>query len=72
MLAPLHKAAKKPFVMTDEMKKAFDIVKNWLQEAILLAFPDFKLPFTLSTDTSYADVAGILFQCHPDGHEDII
>ena len=73
MLAPLHKgAAKTPFVMSDKMKEAFYTVKDCLKEKIMLAFPDFTLPFKLSTDASYEGAAGILSQCYPDGKEEII
>ena len=73
MLAPLHKgAAKTPFVMTDKMKESFYMVKTCLQDDIMLAFPDFSLPFKLSTDASYAGAAGILSQCTPDGKDEII
>ena len=71
-LAPLHKgAAKIPFKMTDEMNQAFYAVKDKLQQQIMLAFPDFSLPFKLSTDASYNGAAGILSQCH-NGKEEII
>ena len=73
MLAPLHKgAAKTPFVMTDEMKNAFLELKDKLGKQIMLAFPDFSLPFKLSTDASFKGAAGILSQHHPDGREEII
>ena len=72
-LSPLHRgAAKKPFVMTDEMKLAFNEVKALLSKRILLSFPDFSLTFKLSTDASFAGASGILTQIHPDGHEEII
>ena len=73
MLAPLHKgAAKSPFIMTEKMKEAFYTVKECLKEKIMLAFPDFTLPFKLSTDASYEGAAGVLSQCTPDGKEEII
>ena len=73
MLAPLHKgAAKIPFVMTTEMKDAFKLIKSKLCDKIMLAFPDFTLPFKLSTDASFAGAAGILSQIHEDGSEEII
>ena len=73
MLSPLHKgAAKTPFKMTDEMANAFYQVKDKLKDQILLAFPDFSLPFKLSTDASFMGAAGILSQCYPNGKEEII
>jgi len=73
MLAPLHKgAAKIPFKMTDQMNQAFYEVKDKLQQQIMVAFPNFSLPFKLSTDASYNGAAGILSQYYPDGKEEII
>ena len=72
MLTPLHRgSAKKPFVMTDEMIEAFNTVKARLAVEISLSFPDFKLPFTLTTDASFAGASGILTQ-NRNGHREII
>ena len=69
-LSPLHRgSAKKPFTMTKEMKAAFQTVKNLLAEEISLTFPDFRKPFTLTTDASYSGAAGILTQDNGDGPE---
>ena len=72
MLTPLHRgSAKKPFVMTEEMINAFNAVKARLADEISLAFPDFTLPFTLTTDASFAGASGILTQDR-DGDREII
>ena len=73
LLSPLHRgAAKTPFIMTDSMKSAFLEVKEALKKQVMLAFPDFSLPFKLSTDASYEGAAGILSQRHAHGTEEII
>ena len=72
MLTPLHRgSAKKPFIMTQEMKEAFETVKSRLAEEISLSFPDFSLTFTLTTDASYAGASGILSQ-ERNGQQEII
>lgn len=48
------------------------MVKERLKENIILAFPDFTLPFKLSTDASFEGAASILSQSHSDGRNDII
>ena len=73
LLSPLHRgAAKTPFIMTNTMKSAYKEVKEALKIRVMLAFPDFTLPFKLSTDASYEGAAGILSQRHEDGTEEII
>ena len=73
MLSPLHKGASaKEFLMTQTMKEAFNKVQIMLSNRILLAFPNFELPFKLSTDASFAGASGVLSQVYPNGNEEII
>ena len=73
MLSSLHKgASKKPFEMTEEMIESFHLIKEKLADKILLTFPNFDLPFKLTTDASYSGASGVLTQIKPDGNEEII
>ena len=72
LLTPLHRgSAKKPFIMTEEMIESFNRVKSRLADEISLSFPDFQLPFTLTTDASFAGASGILTQDR-NGQREII
>ena len=49
---PLNKLLNKnaPFIWHDECQVAFNTLKNALMSPPILAFPDFDMPFQLSTD----------------------
>jgi hypothetical protein len=61
---PLHGLLQKeaPFNWTPACQTAFDALKMRLLTSPILAFPNYKLPFTLTTDASDVGVAGILSQ----------
>ena len=63
---PLHllltKQASERFVWTEEADRAFKVLKQKLTTAPVLAFPDFKHPFILTTDASDTGIAAILSQ----------
>ena len=72
-LAPLHKgAAAKDFIMTLEMIRSFEEVQKLLEKQVILAFPDFTLPFKLTTDASFNGAGAVLAQIKPDKTEEII
>ena len=50
------------FEGTSERQKAFDKLKNMLEEAPSLSLPDFDRPFILYTDTSFNGLGAALHQ----------
>ena len=67
--SPLHgftwKSAE--FEWTQECQAAFDQLKNKLETAPILAYPNFDLPFVLETDESIQGLGAILSQKQRDG-----
>jgi hypothetical protein len=60
---PLTELTKdRPFIWGPEQQKSFEGLKDKLCKAPVLAFPDFSLPFILTTDASKTTVAAILSQ----------
>jgi hypothetical protein len=61
---PLYKLLKKnmAFIWTDDCERAFKKFKIALQNAPILSFPDFSLPFILTTDASAYALGAILTQ----------
>jgi len=61
---PIYRSNLKdrPFIFGAEQQKAFESLKDKFCKAPVLAFPDFGLPFVLTTDASKAAVAAILSQ----------
>ena len=55
------------FNWSDEEQQAFEILKQRLIEAPILAFPDPSKPYSLYTDASDYAVGGILTQDFPEG-----
>jgi len=49
-----------PFIWGPEQQKAFESLKDKLCNTPVMAFPDFSLPFNLTTDTSKTAIAAIL------------
>ena len=67
--AVLHEASstKRGFTWTDEMRVAFDTLKERLTSPPLLAFPDFDAPFVVETDASSVAIGAVLAQKKEDG-----
>ena len=65
----LHAPTKKdaPFVWSPTCQQAFERLKKLLTEAPILAYPNFKKPFDLKTDTSGAGLGAVLAQRQEDG-----
>ena len=61
---PLTKLTKKnePYNWTTECDKCFHMLKNYLQEAPILRYPDPEADYTLYTDASKYAYAGVLTQ----------
>ena len=61
---PLTKLTKKnqPFVWTEECTEAFEILKQHLTNAPVLAYPDPALPYKLYTDASKEAIGAVLTQ----------
>ena len=55
------------FEWTDECAKEFDDIKLCLTSDVVMAYPDWELPFTLYTDASKAGLGAILTQKFPEG-----
>lgn len=60
-----------PFVWTKECQVAFDSLKECLMSPLVLAYPDFSIPFTLTTDRSFLGLGAVLSQ-HQDGVERVV
>ena len=61
---PLNRLRKKgqPFIWDDDCNKAFRTLKENLANPPVLAFPDWKEPFYIETDSSDFSVGGTLSQ----------
>lgn len=70
LAAPLFHLEEKGcnFVWSKDCQQSFDILKQALCKAPVLAFPNFDLPFILDTDASTTGVAAVLSQMQ-DGEE---
>jgi len=61
--APLVKATTiEPFQWSSVTQTAFDSLKHALTSALVLALPDFSLPFTVETDASAIGMGAVLSQ----------
>ncbi len=62
--SPLTRLLKKdaPFLWNDTQQHSFTTLKDALIHAPILAFPDFKLPFTMCTDASSLGIGAALIQ----------
>jgi hypothetical protein len=63
LTAPLHEAKQqKVLEWTPRLMSHFDLVKQAICQAPVLAFPDFDKPFYIATDASNTGVGGVLYQ----------
>ena len=69
--APLRNILKQNsnFQWSQECQNAFEALKKALITAPVLALPDFKRPFILTTDASTSGIAYVLSQKDESGHE---
>ena len=51
---------------TEEHNNAFELLKEKLTSAPVLAYPDFKKPFIVETDTSFKGLGAVLMQKDED------
>ncbi len=63
-MPPLTRLLKKdvPFIRKDAQRHAFESLKHARTRTLILAFPDYTLPFTLCTDASALGVGAVLMQ----------
>jgi len=61
---PLTQLTKKEKIWdwNQECQESFDELKSKLSNTPVLAFPDFKLPFILTTDASRIGLGAVLYQ----------
>ncbi|OWY99132.1 Transposase, partial [Phytophthora megakarya] len=73
MMAPLSRLLRKKvhWEWGDEQKAAFDNVKAVVTSKPLLAYPDFRLPFTLVTDASKVGLGACLMQDQGNGPQPV-
>jgi hypothetical protein len=64
LLTPLTALTKKnvKFEWTEEHQQAFDSLKNSLAREVVLAYPDFLVPFEIYTNTSKYQIGSIITQ----------
>ena len=64
LLAPLTALTSKdkPFIWTDEHTTCFNTIKQVIGRAVLLAYPDFNLPFEIHTDASNTQLGAVISQ----------
>jgi hypothetical protein len=75
LMAPIMPLAQEKFdwkntEAVEAAKLAFEKYKKALEDNMLLAYPDFDLPWTLRTDASIYGVGAVLFQTRKIQHED--
>jgi hypothetical protein len=75
LMAPIMPLAQEKFDWKNTeavktAKLAFEKYKKALEDNMLLAYPDFNLPWTLRTDASMYGVGAVLFQTRKIEHED--
>ena len=73
MAKPLYRLCEKQqkLVWSEDCDKAFELLKNKLVEAPVLAHPDFSQPFILDTDASDVAIGAVLSQ-KLDGREYVV
>ncbi len=62
--SPLTRLLKKdvPFLWSDAQQRRFTTLKDALTHAPILAFPDYKLPFTMRTEASALGIGAVFMQ----------
>ena len=71
---PLNKLLRKdnPYLWTSAQQNAFELLKQHLIQAPILAYPDFRKEFILLTDASTIGLGAILAQKDIEGNERVI
>jgi len=71
---PLHQLTEKrsTFKWTAECQAAFDILKNCLTSAPILAMPNWSQPFIIDTDASDTGIGAVLSQVDAQGMEHVV
>jgi hypothetical protein len=71
-IEPINRLTSKdtPFIWTQECEAVVNELKELLTSAPILVFPDFKVPFVLSTDASSVALGAVLEQRQEDGRLD--
>ena len=74
LMKPIHNLNKGgiAFEWTSEAEKAFRKIKRKLSTTPTISFPDFTLPFALTTDASDRACGAILMQEHSNGKKSIV
>lgn len=74
LMAPIHELNKvnKPFHWTENADRAFRKIKDRLSSPPVISFPDFSMPFTLTTDASDVACGAILMQESSNGKKNIV
>ena len=74
LMKPIHHLNKSsvPFEWTQEAEEAFLKIKKKLTSSPIISFPDFNLPFSLTTDASDRACGAILMQETPCGKKKIV
>ena len=62
------RASLPPFVWTEQCKSAFEAIIQRLTSHLVLAYPDFTLPFTLHVDASAEGLGAALYQVEDGTH----
>ena len=71
---PLHKLLRKNaqrYMWNEQCQYSFDLLKQKLANPPILTYPDFTIPFIVSTDALSTAIGGILSQIH-DGGEKVV
>lgn len=72
-MAPLTKLLRKTSEWTweDQQEEAFAWAKAWLSKKPVLIYPDYTLPFKLTTDASKTGLGAVLSQDHGSGDQPV-
>ena len=74
IVAPMNNLLRKdiPYIWNENCQSSFEILKEKLTTAPILAYPDFTKQFLLYTDASYKGLGAVLAQEDDNGNEHVI